>query len=202
MRKISRDNLPHLIWCLNRSLRANIDSFIVRLIACWWGVSLGKKCVFRGLPIIRRLPGSQIIIGDGCIFSSASDANQGGISRPCILWTLGESAQILIGSGCGFSGTVINAQCEIRLGQGVRCGTNTQIMDSDMHTDDKRVSGAEPVMIQDGVWLGMNSVVLKGVTIGKGTLVSANSLVNKSLPANVLAAGIPARVIRDFMPAD
>lgn len=132
------------------------------------------------------------------MFCSAPDANQGGISRQCILWTMDGNAQIKIGDGCGFSGTVINAQCEIRIGQDVRCGTNTQIMDSDMHTDDNRVSGPKPVVIEDGVWLGMNVVVLKGVTIGEGTLVGANSLVKKSLPANVIATGSPARVVRQL----
>lgn len=136
------------------------------------------------------------------MFSSAPDANQGGISRRCILWTLGENAQIKIGDGCGFSGTVINAQCEIRIGQRVRCGTNTQIMDSDMHTDDNRVSDPKPVVIEDGVWLGMNVIVFKGVTIGEGTLVGANSLVKKSLPANVIATGSPARVIRQLEPIE
>jgi len=113
---------------------------------------------------------------------------------------VGENAKIKIGDGCGFSGTVINAQCEIRIGQGVRCGTNTKIMDSDYHTDDNRVSDPEPVVIEDGVWIGMNVIVLKGVTIGQGTLVGANSLVNKSLPANVIATGNPARVIRQLEP--
>ncbi len=136
------------------------------------------------------------------MFHSAPDANQGGISRRCILWTVGENAKIKIGDGCGFSGTVINAQREIRIGQGVRCGTNTQIMDSDMHTDDHRVSDSKPVVIEDGVWLGMNVLVLKGVTIGKGTLVGANSLVKKSLPANVIATGSPARVIQKLEPME
>ncbi len=198
MRKITRDNLPHLVWCVKRSLRTSFDSFLARLIARWWGISLGKNCSFRGLPIIRRLPGSQIDIGKGCSFNSAPDAHQGGIARPCILWTLSEGAKINIGEDCGFSGTVISAENEIQVGQRVRCGTNTRIMDSDMHSDDKRVSGAKPVVLENDVWLGMNSIVLKGVTIGEGTLVAANSVVNKSLPAKVLAAGIPARVIRQL----
>lgn len=198
MKTINRDNLPHLVWCLHRLLRTKLDSFIVRILAHWWGVSLGKNCEFRGFPIIRRLPGSRITIGDGCAFHSAPDSNQGGISRRCILWTLNEKAQIAIGDGCGFSGTVINAQSQIRIGKGVRCGTNTHIMDSDMHIGDFRVCDPEPVAIEDNVWLGMYSTVLKGVTIGEGTLVAAYSMVNKSLPGNVLAAGIPARVIREF----
>jgi acetyltransferase-like isoleucine patch superfamily enzyme len=51
------------------------------------------------------------------------------------------------------------------------------------------------VYIDDNVWLGLNSLILKGVTIGKNTVVGANSVVTKSLPANVIAAGNPARVL-------
>lgn len=197
MRQITRDNLPHLVWCLQRYIQTRFDSLIIRLIARWWGVSLGKNCECRGLPIIRRHPGSRIEIGDGCSFNSNPKAHQGGIARPCILWTLSEHARIQIGGGCGFSGTVISAEREILIGRRVRCGTNTRIMDSDMHSDDRRVSGAKPVVLEDDVWLGMNTLVVKGVTIGRGTLVGANSLVNKSMPAHVVAAGIPARVIRE-----
>ena len=198
MRRLTRDNLPHLVWCLNRSLRTGLDSCIARAMARWWGVSLGSHCMFRGLPIIYRMPGSKITIGNGCTFNSSANAHQAGIKGPCILWTLSENARILIGDNSGFSGTVLNAQCEIRIGNNVRCGANTTITDTDAHTDDARVNAPERVIIKDGAWLGMNTVVLKGVIIGEGTLVGANSLVSKSLPDQVIAAGIPARIIREL----
>ncbi|OPY11912.1 MAG: putative acetyltransferase [Syntrophus sp. PtaB.Bin138] len=198
MRRLTRDNLPHLVWCLKRSLRTGLDSCIARAMARWWGVSLGSHCTFRGLPIIYRMPGSKITIGNGCTFNSSANAHQAGIKGPCILWTLSENARILIGDNSGFSGTVLNAQCEIRIGNNVRCGANTTITDTDAHTDDARVNAPEQVIIKDGAWLGMNTVVLKGVIIGEGTLVGAKSLVTKSLPDHVIAAGVPARVIRGF----
>jgi lipopolysaccharide O-acetyltransferase len=57
---------------------------------------------------------------------------------------------------------------------------------------------AKPVIIEDNVWLGEFVTVLAGVTIGKGTIVGANSVVSKSLPANVIAAGTPAKPIKKF----
>ncbi|WP_454734012.1 MULTISPECIES: DapH/DapD/GlmU-related protein [Cupriavidus] len=55
---------------------------------------------------------------------------------------------------------------------------------------------SSPVKIDDDVWLGMNVIVLKGVHIGKGVVVAANSVVATSLPDHVLAGGSPAKIIR------
>ncbi len=112
--------------------------------------------------------------------------------------TLKEGAQIQIGSNCGFSGTVIGCASEIVIGENVICGVNTLITDTDWHTDDPRTGADKPVIIEKGVWLGVNVTVLKGVTIGENTLVAAGSLVTHSLPANVVAGGIPAKVLKQI----
>ena len=57
---------------------------------------------------------------------------------------------------------------------------------------------AKPILIEDNVWIGEFVSVLPGVTIGKGTIVGANSVVAKSLPANVIAVGSPAKPIKIF----
>jgi acetyltransferase-like isoleucine patch superfamily enzyme len=57
---------------------------------------------------------------------------------------------------------------------------------------------SSPVIIEDNVWLGEFVTVLPGVTIGEGTIVGANSVVSRSLPANVIAVGIPAKPIKKF----
>jgi acetyltransferase-like isoleucine patch superfamily enzyme len=108
-----------------------------------------------------------------------------------------EGATIEIGSNCGFSGTVISSASKIVIGENVRCGANTLITDTDWHTNDPRTGPDAPVIIERGVWLGVNVIVLKGVTIGERTLVAAGSIVTKSLPPGVIAAGLPARVIRE-----
>jgi acetyltransferase-like isoleucine patch superfamily enzyme len=110
--------------------------------------------------------------------------------------TLKHEAKLTIGEGCGFSGTVISCAMRITIGRNVRFGANTLINDTDWHTDDPRAGQDAPINIGDNVWLGVNVTVLKGVTIGEGTLVGAGSLVTKSLPPGVVAAGVPARVIR------
>ncbi len=63
---------------------------------------------------------------------------------------------------------------------------------------DKRPLYSKPVLIEDNVWLGEFVSVLPGVTIGKGTIVGANSVVSKSLPPYVIAVGTPAKPIKQF----
>ena len=99
---------------------------------------------------------------------------------------------------CGFSGTVIGAFLNVKLGKNVRCGANTLITDSDWHTDDYRTGENKEVIIDDNVWLGYGVKVLKGVHIGKNSLIGANSVVTRDIPANVIAAGNPCKVIKSI----
>ncbi|HTD40683.1 MAG TPA: acyltransferase [Mucilaginibacter sp.] len=108
------------------------------------------------------------------------------------------SAQLIIDDDCGFSGTVVSAFKLIKLGKNVRCGANTLITDSDWHLEDPRSSEPASIVIEDNVWLGVNCVVLKGVTIGENSVIGANSVVTKSIPANVIAAGNPCKVIKNI----
>lgn len=168
----------------------------VRLAARWWGVTIGPNCSFNGYARFYRHPCSRITISANCAFNSTAASNLIGVNRPCIISTLSENAEIDIGANCGFSGTVIDSADKIVIGENVRCGANTLITDTDWHTEDPRTGPNAPVVIKCGVWLGANVSVMKGVTIGENTLVGIGSLVNKSLPANVIAAGMPAVVLR------
>lgn len=198
MRKLDRDSLPHQVECARRVLFTRLQSLWVGLAAWWWGVDIGQDCQFNGLIRFRRHPGSCISIGARCRFNSSPASNYIGVNRPCIAATLVERARIEIGSNCGFSGTVIGCAAEIIIGDNVMCGANTLITDTDWHTDDPRTGPDEAVTLEKGVWLGVNVTVLKGVTVGENTLVAAGSLVTHSLPANVVAGGIPAKVLKQL----
>jgi len=158
----------------------------------------GKKTSFIGFPKFRNKPGGRIIIGDYCSFLSKPKSNYIGINRPCIISTQTSLAEVIIGNNCGFSGTVIGAFKRIELQANVRCGANTMITDSDWHTDDPRSGKCKPIVIENNVWLGEGVRVLKGVTIGKNTVIGAGSVVTKSIPANVIAAGNPCRVLKEL----
>jgi len=198
MRQVDRDSLPHMVECLRRIAIRRWHTFWTRLAARWWGVRLAPGCEFNGLPRFRRHPGSQITIGAGCKFNSSPASNLIGVNRPCIVSTLAEGARVHIGPNCGFSGTVIGCASKIVLGENVRCGANTLITDTDWHMDDPRTGPDAPVTIEENVWLGANVTVLKGVTIGENTLVATGSLVIHSLPANVVAGGMPAKVLKQI----
>lgn len=172
-------------------------SFITR------GIKSGKNIKFYGMPVAIRMVDSKIVIGDNCRFRSDFKSNLVGINRKCIISTLRKNAEIKIGSGSGFSGTVIAAAGSITIGKNVLCGANTTITDFDWHgiDPDKRNVAADPkpIIIEDNVWLGLNSVVLKGVTIGKNSVIGANSVVTKDIPSNVIAAGNPCKAIKELI---
>jgi len=104
--------------------------------------------------------------------------------------------KIEIGNNCGFSGTAIGAFDSITIEDNVRCGANTLITDADWHMDDPRVGPAKPIIIRKNVWIGYNTVVLKGVEIGENTIIGAGSIVTSNIPPNVIASGNPCKVIK------
>lgn len=89
---------------------------------------------------------------------------------------------------------------EIRIGEDVQIAPGVHIYTATHPLDPvPRRAGwesAHPVVIEDNVWLGGGVIVCPGVTIGENTVVGAGSVVTRSLPANVFAAGNPCRVIR------
>ena len=94
----------------------------------------------------------------------------------------------------------------VRIGSNVQVGPNVSIYTAGhpLHPD-SRNSGYEygiDVVIGDSVWLGGNTCVLPGVTIGDNAVIGAGSVVTKDIPANALAAGNPCRVIREITEAD
>jgi acetyltransferase-like isoleucine patch superfamily enzyme len=59
-------------------------------------------------------------------------------------------------------------------------------------------TSGEPIILEDRVWLGNRSIVLKGVTLGHDAVVAAGSVVTKDVPPRTVVAGVPAKVIRRF----
>jgi len=171
------------------------STFFARVKARINGVILAKGCSFYGIPHFDRIPFSEIVIGENCTFRSDQTSNLIGVNHKCVLSTHDKDARIKIGSNCGFSGVTIGAAKEISIGNHVLCGANVVITDFDWHLDISNTQ-PEPVIIHDNVWIGLNSVVLKGVEIGANSIIGANSLVTMNIPENVIAGGNPCKVLK------
>ncbi len=189
-------HLFHYATCLARQAGFWYSSCLARLYLGCAGVRCGAGCTFGAMPMVRRYPESTIVIGSGCTFLSSPKYNAIGINHPCILSTHNAAARLTIGNNCGFSGTAIGCALSVQLGDRVRCGANTIITDTDWHRDSPRTGPDLPVIIEDDVWLSVNVTVLKGVRIGAGSTIGAGSVVTADIPAGVVAAGVPARVIK------
>jgi maltose O-acetyltransferase len=102
----------------------------------------------------------------------------------------------------------LNVQCtildcnEVRIGHHVMIGPVVQIYTAaHLLEAEARIQGwevAEPIVIEDNVWLGGGAILLPGVTIGRNAVVGAGAVVSRSVPANTVVAGNPARVIREI----
>jgi acetyltransferase-like isoleucine patch superfamily enzyme len=96
----------------------------------------------------------------------------------------------------------INARSEIRCHESIRIGAGTTIAfdvlvtDGDGHHLEGSASAA-PVVIGRDVWIGAKAAILKGVNIGDGAVIGAGSVATRDVPAHALAAGNPARVLRE-----
>ncbi|NND66573.1 MAG: acyltransferase [Halioglobus sp.] len=109
--------------------------------------------------------------------------------------------RIQIGDGSLMSpGSRMSASDEIVVGKGVMLANGAYITDSDWHTIYDRMVRTDPapVHIGDNVWLGDGSTVLKGVTVGENSVIAARSVVTRDVPANVVVAGNPAKVVKEL----
>ena len=98
---------------------------------------------------------------------------------------------VFLNRGC----TIICRQ-RVSIGAGTRLAWNVSVMDADEHQHPLVHTGQTPVTIGGGAWIGAHAVVLKGTDIGDRAVVGAGAVVTRDIPADALAAGVPARVIR------
>ena len=95
------------------------------------------------------------------------------------------------------SGAYVQAKNGIEIGNNLRMGPNVGLISAN-HDEDNydRWIKTNPIKIGNNVWLGMGVIVLPGITIGDNVVIAANSVVNKNIPSNVIAGGIPCKVLK------
>ncbi len=199
--KLTQD---HGSWLVYKLHNWKLQSFkfcsglTVKIISFIKGIKIGRNSEFYGLPHFHRFHFSSILIGTNCTLRSDHTSNLIGVNHQCIFSTHNRDAVIIIGDNCGFSGVTIGAAKEIRIGNNVLVGANAIITDFDWHSDRSNTQ-PQSVIIHDNVWIGVNSTILKGVTIGMNSIIGANSLVVKDIPANVIAGGNPCKVLKPIL---
>jgi maltose O-acetyltransferase len=112
-------------------------------------------------------------------------------------------AHLTVGARCFANfGLVALDVAAITIGDDVQIGPNVQLLTPTHPVEpeprQQKWEAAEPIVIGDNVWLGGGVIVLPGVTIGENTVVGAGAVVTRDLPANVVAVGNPARVVRSL----
>lgn len=149
---------------------------------------------------------SVLLRGNDFFFQSVSGAIK--ISKNTIIGkgnriSAGGSGKILIGRNVLIDdSTYIMAHQRIEIGKNVKIAAFCFICDFNHKYGDRKLAIAEqgyetkPVVIGDNVWIGTHSIILPGVTIGRGSVIGAGSIVTRNVPANSIAVGNPAKIIK------
>ncbi|MBS0446509.1 MAG: acyltransferase [Proteobacteria bacterium] len=197
------------------------DRYPDYLQRAWWQFGLSRlfgrqgvetrgavRCY--GLPIIDRCAGSEISIGARVALCSVSRYTALGVSRPVILRTLRAGAAIVIGDDVGLSGTVICAATSVAIGDRCMFGADVTLFDTDFHAVDRvdrrylpeSCASTRAIVIEDDVFIGAGATILKGVRIGRGSVVGAHAVVSSDVEPSTVVAGNPAVVVRRLRGGD
>jgi len=180
-------NFPVFLWDI-LVLKGRNASFDARHLMVWGKLGLTG----RGKINI----GSEVIIVSGSVNPIAGI----GFSH----FTVPAGGQLDIENDCKISNCCITAVRHVQIGKRVLIGSNTMIADTDFHVIDSDLRKSDdfthvkvaPVVIEDDVFIGARCIILKGVTIGRGAVIGAGSVVARDIPENEIWCGNPARFIR------
>jgi len=158
-------------------------------------VNYMEGLTIQGVVHVRNT--GKISLGKNVTIHNSTSGNIVGIAHRSILCTLNLDSVIEIGDNVGISGASIVAANSIHIGHNVLIGSGVAIWDSDFHPINwrdrlvNRNAGAksEKIVIEDNVFIGARSIILKGVHIGSGSVVGAGSIVSKNVPANSIVVG-------------
>jgi acetyltransferase-like isoleucine patch superfamily enzyme len=194
------------LLCIRTSMTCS--TLRTRLSLAFQGAKVGEGFQSTGTIRIKARAAGDIIIGKDVRLLAGWRSNRVGMSGPVILQTW-QDGKIEIGDHTGASAVVISSRSGVTIGKYVNIGGNVRIFDHDFHSldaDTRRGSRdcegcrTKPVTIGDDVFIGANSMILKGVSLGNRVIVGAGSVVTRSFPADVIVGGNPATVVRMLNP--
>ena len=190
-----------LISLLSSFTSTSYLKFILTIFACRYG----KDLLVDGRVVVQIEKNGAIDIGNNVTMLSRFSSNLSGMTGPNVLVCI-DDGHISIGDNSGFSSTVFSSKSSIKIGKNVKIGCNVRIYDHDFHSldylerrslSDVKNAASKPIVIGDDVFIGANSIILKGVKIGDRSIVGAGSVVaNKEIPPDSLVMGNPAKTRR------
>jgi len=196
---MSQHTFATLLGLLLRKRRES-QSWLWRWEARLKGVEIEGNCMFEGRPIISVAKGGRIVLGKEVRVASAVRANPLGLFQPCVLRALAPGAQLVLRRGVGISGSALCAGLSIEVGEGTIMGAGVLVLDNDFHSPSGEwgwvtdfATGARPVKIGRGVFVGARAIILKGVTVGDRAVIGAGAVVTRDVPAYHVAIGNPAK---------
>ena len=168
------------------------------------GVNFGKNVNLLGLPLIFKQSKAQLCIGDNCTIKSSFLSNLVGLYQRTIILAR-DKGEIIIGKNVGISGATIYARDKIFIGDYTNIGGNVKILDNDFHplqaeyrkNNCMEYIKKKEIHIGENVFIGCNSIILKGTVLGDNCIVGAGSVVCGKFPSNVIIAGNPAKIIKN-----
>jgi acetyltransferase-like isoleucine patch superfamily enzyme len=168
------------------------------------------NCILKGNVHILPLNGGTIKIHPSVLLNSNPIGYH--VAMPFDTTLIADRPESLINieENCRIHGAYIHAWRSINIGKGVLIAAGTTIVDSNGHSSDIRYARfrrnfndeAKEIIIEDFVWIGMNCIILKGVTVGEGSIVSAGAVVRDNVPPFSIVEGNPAKVVKQFNPED
>jgi acetyltransferase-like isoleucine patch superfamily enzyme len=185
-----------------RKISSKLIAYLIHLKSLR-SISVGENTKITGI-ISKHFPNSSIIIGRDCVIEG-------------ILSTEFDRGSIKIGNNVYIgSMTLIDCLISVTIEDDVLISYQCILADNDGHSisysnrkndlalaaqkqqRDLNTTKSSPIKISRGAWIGLRTIILKGVTIGEGAVVGAGSVVTKDVPAWTIVAGNPARVIREI----
>jgi len=190
---------------LYRKIYRNISEIMLKAYLSANKISYHKNIVSFGLPYLDISKTARCTLGEGIVLVNSAKYSTLGKPNKC-KFAIGQNAVLIIGNKVGMSNVTIIATKSIFIGNNVLLGGGVTIVDTDFHSlnplhwftpnDELHMKNAS-VAIGDNVFIGMDSIILKGVKIGNNVVVAAGSVVTKSIPDNQIWGGNPAVFIKN-----
>lgn len=181
-------------WLWRVKKRLSKHSISEHLAGLWFS----RKFTKSGIIVVSEAPPFPKVINKGGSLIAGNCQFYGGARLE-----IGTDATIKIGTGTYINrNTLIVAEDCVTIGENCRISWDVIIMDSDLHPLNSKTVINKPVILENNAWIGCRCIILKGVTIGKGAVVAAGSVVTKDIPPYTIYGGSPAKFITDVKNED